>query len=434
MWSPRTMLDAAPIKLTNPTIAALPTGNHRYIVWDTALKGFGCRVETSGTKSFLVRYRATGGGRNAPKRFYTVGRFPTLSAEDARREARKILADAIRGEDPAGARNAARQDLTVAQLCDLYMREAPHLPTRFGVPKSAETLRFDQGRIDSHIKPLLGRRRVGDVTSADIQRFMRDIAKGRTARDQKAGHRKRIIVRGGRGAATRVTGLLSGIFTFAVMERIRPDNPVRGVRRYADGKSERTLQPSEIAALGNALRDYEQNGGNPAVVAIIRLLIFTGARRSEIAALRWGEVDFNRDVIRLGATRHKTGAATGAKEILLTAPATAILAALYDNRTSDFVFPAITGKAHFQGLKKPWETIRTNAGIADVRLHDLRHSFASIGVSGGDSLPVIGALLGHSNPKTTQRYAHVAKNPVRAAAERIAENISASLFGGLANE
>jgi integrase len=425
------MLDIASLKLTNPAVVALQARNHRYIAWDTLLKGFGCRVETSGTKSFIVRYRAAGGGRNAPKRFYTIGRFPTLSAEDARREARKILADAVRGEDPAGARNAARRDLTVAELCDLYMREAPHLPTRFGVPKSPETLRFDQGRIDSHIKPLLGRRRVGDVTSADIQRFMRDIAKGRTARDQKAGPRKRIIVRGGRGAATRVTGLLSGIFTFAVAERIRADNPVRGIRRYADGKSERALQSAEIAALGKALEAYEQGGGNAAAVAIIRLLIFTGARRSEIAALRWEEVDFGRDVIRLDATRHKTGASTGAKAILLTPPAKAILAALHDKQTSGFVFPAATGKAHFQGLKKPWEAIRTAAGLDDVRLHDLRHSFASVGVSGGDSLPIVGALLGHSNPKTTQRYAHVAKNPVREAADRIAGAIASSMQSSL---
>ncbi len=413
------MLDPIPTKLTNPVVEALARRNRRYIVWDTVLKGFGCRIETSGTKSFLVRYRAVGGGRNAPKRFYTIGRFPTLNTQ----EARKILAGAVRGEDPAGARNAARQDMTVAELCDLYMREAPHLPTRFGVPKSTETLRFDQGRIDSHIKPLLGRRRVGDVNSVDIQRFMRDIAKGRTARNQKAGPRKRVIVRGGRGAATRVTGLLSGIFTFAVMEHIRPYNPVRGVRRYADGKSERSLQPDEIAALGKALETYEQNGGNPAVMAIVRLLIFTGARRSEIAALRWDEVDFTRDVIRLGANRHKTGASAGAKEILLTAPAKAILLSIYEDRSSAFVFPAANGKIHFQGLKKPWETIRAAAGLSDVRLHDLRHSFASIGVSGGDSLPVIGALLGHSNPKTTQRYAHVARNPVRVAADRIAEMI-----------
>lgn len=250
------MLDPAAAKLTNPVVAVLTTRNHRYIVWDTVLKGFGCRVEISGTKSFIVRYRAAGGGRNAPKRFYTIGRFPTLSTDEARREARKVLAGAVRGEDPAGDRNAARRDMTVAELCDLYMREAPHLPTRFGVPKSPETLRFDQGRIDGHIKPLLGNRRVGDITGADIQRFMRDIAKGHTARNHKVGPRKRIIVRGGRGAATRVTGLLSGIFTFAVSERIRADNPVRGVRRYADGKSERSLNPGEIAALGKALETY----------------------------------------------------------------------------------------------------------------------------------------------------------------------------------
>ncbi len=406
------------LKLTNKSVSALPATGTRYVTWDSELPGFGCRIAPNGTKTFLVRYRPNGGGRNAPKRYLTVGRFPVLSPDDARREARRVLGAVTQGEDPADSRRVGRQDMTVAALCDLYMDEAPRLPTRFGRPKSAETLRFDKGRIDRHIKPLLGRKRVGDITTADVQRFMRDIARGKTATDEKTGPRTRIIVRGGEGAATRVVGLLSGIFTFAVSEGIRPDNPVRGVRRYADRKSERALKSEELVALGKAIRAVESEGGNPSAIAIILLLFFTGARRTEIAGLRWNEVDFEHDVIRLAPDRHKTGASSGSKAILLTPPARAILERLASNRSSEYVFPATTGSSHFQGIKRVWQSIRTMAGLTNVRLHDLRHSFASIGVSSGDSLPVIGALLGHSNHRTTQRYAHLEKSPVRRAASR----------------
>lgn len=421
-------------KLTNKSVGALAVTGTRYIAWDSELRGFGCRVETSGTKTFLVRYRPNGGGRNAPKRYFTIGRFPLLSPEEARRDARRILGAVAQGQDPADRRRAERTDMTVAALCDLYMEEAPRLPTRFGRPKGADTLKFDKGRIERHIKPLLGKRRVGAITNADIQRFMRDIARGKTATDVKVGLRTRIIVKGGEGAATRVVGLLSGIFSFAVGEGIRSDNPVRGVRRYADGKSERTLSSEELGTLGKALRAVEAQGGNPSAIAIIRLLIFTGARKTEIAGLRWKEIDLDRDVIRLGASRHKTGAISGSKEILLTPPARVILERLAEERISEFVFPATTGKSHFQGIKRIWQSIRAKAGLSDVRLHDLRHSFASIGVSSGDSLPVIGALLGHANARTTQRYAHVSHDPVRKAADRIAENISVSLNGETGSE
>lgn len=412
-------------KLTNKTVSALPIEDARYVAWDAELRGFGCRVERSGTKTFIVRYRPHGGGRNAPKRYFTIGRFPILAPDEARREARRVLGAVAQGQDPADERREDRQKITVAALCDLYLQEAPKIPTRFGRPKSADTLKFDRGRIENHIKPLLGQRRVGDVTAADIQRFMRDIARGKTAMNERVALRKRVVVKGGEGAATRVVGLLSGIFSFAVSEGIRSDNPVRGVRRYADGKSERTLDPKELAALGKALREVEAEGGNPSAIAIILLLVFTGARRNEIAALRWSEVDFERDVIRLSPDRHKTGAITGRKEILLAPPARDVLERL--PRTSEFVFPATSGTSHFQGIKRVWEKVRRRAGLHDVRLHDLRHSFASIGVSSGDSLPVIGALLGHSNARTTQRYAHVSNDPVRKAANRIARNIAVSL-------
>lgn len=148
------------------------------------------------------------------------------------------------------------------------MQEAPNLPTRFGQPKGTATLTTDQGRINNHIKPLLGKRRVGDVTAADVRRFLRNIAARKTAKDLKAGPRKRLIVKGGRGAATRVTGLLSGIFSFAVAEGIRSDNPVKGVQRYADGKSGRALSLQEITKLGFVLRRLTEQDVNPSAINI----------------------------------------------------------------------------------------------------------------------------------------------------------------------
>lgn len=403
-------------KLTDRVVGNAKPEARRFVIWDTDKPGFGLRVEPSGHKSFIVRYRANGGGRNAPRRQMLVRGRPgeVLTADDARKAANRILAVVALGNDPQGALAAKRQELTVAGLCDLYLAEGVET-------KKASTLATDRGRIGRHIKPLLGARLISEVTSADVARFMRDVANGKTAADVKTKPRGRAIVEGGKGTAARTVGLLGGIFTFAVKQRYLEANPVRGVERYKDRKGERFLSAKELAALGDTLRAFEAKGANRSAIAIIRLLTFTGARKSEIAALRWSEVDIERACLRLADSK------TGAKVIMLGPPALAILSALEPVEGSPFVFPAEAGGGVFQGTEKVWPKLRKAAKLDDVRLHDLRHSFASAAVAAGDSLPLIGKLLGHADVKTTARYAHLADDPVKAAANRISNTIAAAM-------
>ena len=246
---------------------------------------------------------------------------------------------------------------------------------------------------------------------------------GKTAVDIKTGFRGRAIVEGGKGTASRTVGLLGGIFSFAVHEKLRTDNPVRGVKRFADNKGERFLNGSELASLGDAIRKVEAEGGNKMALNIIRLLTFTGARKSEITGLKWLEVDFERTSLRLGDSK------TGAKVIPLGPPALTILAATEMREGTDWVFPAESGRSTFQGTEKVWHKVRAEAKMPDLRIHDLRHSFASMGLAAGDNLAIIGKLLGHADVKTTARYAHLADDPVRQAAVRISGSIAAALDG-----
>jgi integrase len=252
---------------------------------------------------------------------------------------------------------------------------------------------------------------------------LRDVADGRTRIDVRTGLRGRAIVDGGRGTATRTVGLLGGIFYFALARGMRTDNPVRGVRRFPDRKSERFLSPAELAKLGEALSELETEGTSPIAFAIIRLLAFTGARKSEITNLKWVELDLERACVRLGDSK------SGQKVIPLGAPAVQILSSLERSGNMPFVFPSFSARRPFQGVDKVWRQVRLRAGFPEVRLHDLRHSYASMGLAAGDALPVIGALLGHSDVKTTARYAHLADDPVKAAADRISGSIAMAMRG-----
>lgn len=401
-------------KLTKRVIDDAQPQARRYTIWDSEKRGFGVRVEVSGLKVFLLRYRVGRAGRNATRREIVLGRCDNWPPEKARAEAGRILNAVDAGQDPARDRHKKRQELNVSQLCELYLEEGVST-------KKPSTISTDKGRIERHIKPLLGPKLLSDVTSADVERFMRDVAKGKTAADLKTKPRGRAIVEGGKGTATRTVGLLGGIFTFAVRHRLRADNPVRGVQRYRDNKGERFLSAAELAALGEALRGLEAEGTNPQALAILRLLTFTGARKSEIAGLLWSEVDIERQCLRLADSK------TGAKTIPIGPPALAILAAL--PREGTMVFPAESGKRHFQGTEKVWRKARARAGLSGVRIHDLRHSFASMGLMTGDALPIIGKLLGHADVKTTARYAHLADDPLKAAANRISESIAAAMDG-----
>lgn len=404
----------------------------RYTVWDSDLKGFGLRVSPQGTKTYIVRYRA-GGGRTGTLRQLVIGRHGVITADEARDEARKVLASATKGADPQADRAKVRADITVAELCDLYLEQGVAM-------KKPSTLITDKSRIERHIKPILGGKRVNAVTLTDIERWMQDVATGRTASkikpslaQVKAGQapkdaeRRRLndpVAKGGKGTATRTAGLLGGIFEFAVKRKIRPDNPVRGLQRYRDRKMERFLSPAELTALGEAMAASDAAGGNRSATRILRLLALTGARRGEIEQLKWSEVDSDFGCLRLEDSK------TGQRIVPIGRVALEVIEAVPKAKVSPYVFPSATDPAKpFGQLQKTWRIVRKAAGLDDVRIHDLRHSFASSGVASGQGLIVLGKLLGHADVKTTARYAHLADDPVRAAADQIASSVAGALAG-----
>ncbi|MEX3007211.1 tyrosine-type recombinase/integrase [Hoeflea sp. TYP-13] len=406
-----------PAKLTKTTIDRAQLKDADYFIWDSELKGFGIKIAKGGRKSYVCKYRV-GSGRTAPTRRMTIGAHGSpWTVEQARTEARKILGRAANGEDPAKEKQDQRKQLTVAQLCDLYLEHG------IGA-KKASTVATDLGRIERHIKPLLGKKKVPSVTRADVRRFLQDVANGKTSADIKTGLRGRAIVRGGKGTATRTIGLLGGIFSYAQDCGLIEVNPVRGVKRFADRKGERYLSKQELVALGKAFHDGLERGLNPLAIAVLKLLVFTGARKGEIETLKWSAVDFDNGYLKLADSK------TGQKAIPLNASALEVLKNHPRLHDSPFVFPAHRGDGNYEGTPKVWRIIRSIAGLEDVRLHDLRHSFASVAISEGASLPMVGALLGHKDAATTQRYAHLHDDPLKDAAESVGSSISASLING----
>ena len=362
----------------------------------------------------------------------TIGRHGDggLTAELARREA-EILRGVIRdGGDPAAERARERAIPTMRVLAERYMAEHA-IPKK--KPRSADG---DRRLIDCHIVPLLGERQVSEITRADLRRFMGDVAAGKTALDLKTGKRGRRLVRGGKGAANRALTLMSKMFALAEDWGYRSavdGNPARGVERFdesAGRQRARFLSDAQLGRLGAALAAAEAADPRHKMPAnIVRLLLMTGARMGEIVGLHREWLDLGRGLARLPDSK------TGAKPIVLSAPARLLLAELTrDGPESGYLFPGprpARGAAAkpYGGLKRFWSAVRQDAGLGDTRIHDLRHSYAGVGASGGSSLLVIGALLGHSQASTTERYAHLADDPVRQAADTIGNRIAAALGG-----
>lgn len=392
----------------------------RYVLWDDDLTGFGLRVEPSGTMTYLVRYRI-GGGRRGTLRQFKIGSAAKLTPDEARDLAKKALARVEAGEDPQAERVADRKTLTVAELCDLYMAEGV-------ATKKASTLTLDRIRIAGHIKPLIGTRKITELGAGDVERMLNAIADGKVKpppAEQEAGF---VVVgsrvRGGRTAATKSVKLLKAMFVFALSRRLCAENPCAGVKTFADGKRERFLSPAELGRLGDALTAALNDGAHPHHVTIIRLLLLTGARKNEIAKLRWSEFDAERGLLQLEDSK------TGRKAIRLGAPALEMLAGV-ERTKSPYVFPDPRDPSlPIRNLDWAWVGFRKRAGLEGLRIHDLRHSFASVGVAGGSGLFLISKLLGHRHVATTQRYAHLADDPIRAGADQISNAVAAALAGG----
>jgi integrase len=404
-------------KITKRAVDALaPNHGTEVVLWDQEVRGFGIRIRVGGAKTYILQYRA-GTGRGAPLRKLTIGKHGSPWTPDkARTEAKRLLGLIASGEDPAEYRATERTALTLAELCDLYFAEgAAH--------KKPSTLKADLGRIVHHIKPLLGRVRVDKVTRADIERILIDVKGGKTAAvtPNKEERRPGSIVTGGSGVAAQCVALMSTLLAFAVARGLRSDNPARGVKKPPVRKMERFLSEGEISRLAVALDAESSRTDNPYPAAAIKLLLLTGGRRGEILGLQWEYVDFKRQCLRLPDSK------TGAKIVYLNAPALEVLAGLPRMESNPYVIPGKSERAPLGGIDKVWFRVRAAAGLQGVRLHDLRHSFASMGVAGGLSLPIIGALLGHRHAATTARYAHLSADPLRAANDVVGMRIAAAM-------
>jgi integrase len=405
-------------KLTKRTVDAIRAAPGRDVfAWDTgdgAIKGFGVRMKPSGVAAYLVQYR----NREGRTRRLVLGRVGTLTPDQARTLAGDKLREAAQGGDPSAERKAARNAMTVAELCDWYLAEAEasRIVGKKHRPIKASTLAMDRSRIEQHVKPLIGRRAVAGLALKDIEDMQASIAKGKTAKARPAKGRTG-QTSGGRGVAARTVGMLAAIMAHA---RI-PNNPARGVRRYADGKNKRFLTVEEIKTLGKAMMEAEAEGKSRTGIAAVKGLLLTGCRRNEILALPWSWLDAKARCIRFADS--KSGEqirplGLAAVEFLSSRP-----------KQGDWVFPAGKGDGHFIGIPRVLDDLCERAGLADVSPHTLRHTFGSVAAELGFSEITIAGLLGHAARGVTQRYSHVPDTALLTAADLVSARIAAALDG-----
>lgn len=399
------------MNLTKRSVEALAAKSKRYFAWDSALKGFGVRVEPSGRKTFLCRYRHAGARRQ-----YLLGTFGPVTVEEARNEARRVLGASALGKDVAQSRYEARRALRFAELVEIFLAE--HVSKL-----KPGTYTEYEGAFRKHAIPVLGRTPADAVTTSELNRL-------------------HVSMDARRARANRVVSYVRSLFSWAGTHGHVPRdfNPARHVKFYKEQGRERYLSSEELKHLGEVLRQAETSGlpwvikadGETAkhlakphnqlitypseVTNAIRLLLFTGCRLREILNLRWTEVDLERGLLHLPDSK------TGKKTVVLNTAANDILEAM--PRRGPFVVPGEVPGQPRHDLKRPWDHIRHASGLTDVRLHDLRHTHASFGVMSGLGLPVIGRLLGHASPLTTARYAHLADDPVRKASNVIGAKLS----------
>ena len=359
------------------------------IVYDDRVPGFGIRITARGATAFVLNYRNLEGR----ERRYTIGPYPTWSVEAARRRARELKRQIAGGSDPLETKVAARKAPTIADLAGLYLTD--HLPR-----KRPSSQAEDKAIIAKIIKPRIGNRKVAAVTHADINRLHREISKATPTR------------------ANRIVALLSKMFSLAIKEGWRADNPCRGIERNPEEKRHRYLSSEELGRLTMALNECQ----DARAAGVVRLCLLTGCRRGEALAATWDQFDLDVGTwVKPGATtKQKTehrAPLSDASVTLLTSILEAAPKGEDGEPVSRYVFPGKTPDVPLTNIRDAWQAIRVAAGIPDVRLHDLRHTYASILASAGLSLPVIGALLGHTQPATTARYTHLFDDPLRKATD-----------------
>jgi len=397
-------------RISKRVVDAARPGRKPAFLWDDRLPGFGLLTLPTGAQSFVFQYRtAEGRSRRA-----TVGKVGTLTPDQARTLAERMARVVKDGGDPLQDRQDARNALTVAGLLDRYL-ESAHYAT-----KAAKVQQTGRGEIERHLKPLLGRRIAAKVEPDDIKRTFAQIRDGKTAKTVKTGFRGLARVRGGEGVARHAMRLLRAAFRWAKAERLIERDPSEGINFGRDGEREATLDADHFARLFATLATMESERRlRSAVADAIRTIAMTGARRNEIAALRWRDVDMKGG--RIVLVRHKTARSTGKpRTINLPAAALGIIARQPAGGSNAFVFPATKGAGPVQ-LAKPWRSIRREAGLpGDTGLHTLRHSVASALAVGGAGAPEIMQAMGHRQLATVARYLHFADTARAALAERAA--------------
>jgi integrase len=383
-------------KLTKRTADLAAAGDKLAAIWDEELRGFGLRVYPNSRKVYVVKCRIKG-----QQRFITLGQHGPVTADQARTRAYNILSEAKNGRDPAKELDQARKAPTMKGLGERFLKE--HVAVRCKPSTQYEYKRS----VELFINPKLGTRKVTDIERRDIAELHHSFS--------------HIPYQ-----ANRTLGVLSKMFNLAEVWGLRPDgsNPCLHVKKYPEQKRERFLSPEEFAALGKALREVEAEGSETqSAVDAIRLLMLTGCRLGEIMTLKWNYVDLKARELRLPDSK------TGAKIVHFGKTAADVLKGIKKIEDNPYV---ITGKkegSRLTDLQHPWRRIRAKAGLDDVRIHDLRHSYASGALALGEGLPMIGKLLGHTQVQTTARYAHLANDPVKTAAGRVSDTIGAAMLG-----
>jgi integrase len=384
-------------KLTKGMVEAIPPADQDVLVWDEALPGFGVRVKPSGIRSYVVQYRSRESGAS---RRLTIGRHgPLLTFDQAKKRARTILADAIRGGDPVEERRRARGAPTMADLAADYLE-------RHAMPKKrSKSVRDDRSMLDNKVLPRLRSKKVDAVTRRDVEA----IHVGLKDRPYQA---------------NRVLALLSKMFNLAVDWGWRSDNPVKGIERYQEEKRDRWLSNEELRRLCEALDGHS----NQRAANAVRLQLLTGARLGEVLSARKDAFDLERGVWTKPSHLTKQ---RRTEHVPLSGQALALLVAIVEGSAleSPYLFPGDVPAQPLKGIKKFWASALRQAGIANYRRHDNRHTYASHLVSSGLSLELVGRLLGHTTATTTKRYAHLADDPLRAATERFGAKIAALRTG-----
>lgn len=428
------------VKLTKKAVDAAEPRDVRYCVWDAELKGFGLQVERrrvdrpDAAKSYLLRYRLPGAGRGVDKGYLRLGRHGQVTADQAREQAKIALGQIAAGIDPALERAKAREaeaarnirSMTLEDLGKLFIEEAIIPRRKPTTAKSYEAI------LRVHFNPHLGKRPAVELTRIEVTALHAKLRKQKTT-------------------ANRVLAVVGSMYSFAARRGLVPEgfNPTRGIEKYKEQGRERYLTTDELKRLGQALTEAETIGVpwmlNPispkskhtphntrtlvdaAAVAALRLLIFTGARLREILHLKWEYVDLGRGLLLLPDSK------TGKKAIVLNEAAAGVIRALMPSEGTvarqAYVIPGEVDGQPRTDLKRPWAAITRQADLANLRIHDLRHTFASIGAGASLGLPIVGKLLGHSQPQTTARYAHLDADPLRRAANIIGDQLTAAMTG-----